>query len=85
MQESLSTFLVVGLDPNSALSEGRGASSPRSISSRTAGTAQISEWVVALPSKHHAAAAVFAVRRSTAATATGTAFIASGAIRSALA
>ena len=45
-------------------SDGSGASSSRSMTSRSAGTAQISECTAALTSAHHAAAAVFAAARS---------------------
>jgi hypothetical protein len=57
MQESLSTFRVIGLGPISSRSEGRSPSSPRSVSSRWSGTAQISEWFAALTSAHHSRAA----------------------------
>ena len=46
--------------PMLARSEGSAASSSRSTSSRSTGTAQISECTTALTSTHHAAAAVFA-------------------------
>jgi hypothetical protein len=46
-----------------ARSEGSDASSSRSITSRPAGTAQISLWVTPLTSAHHAAAAAFAAAR----------------------
>ena len=43
-----------------ARSDGSGASRSRSITSRSAGTAQISLWTAPLTSAHHAAAASFA-------------------------
>ena len=48
----------------SARSDGSGASSSRSMTSRSAGTAQISLCTAALTSAHHAAAAAFAAARS---------------------
>ena len=50
--------------PMLARSEGSGASSSRSMTSRSAGTAQISLWIAALTSTHHTAAAVFAATTS---------------------
>ena len=54
----------VTTEPMLPRSEGSGASSPRSMSSRSAGTAQLSLWIAALTSTHHPAAAVFAAATS---------------------
>ena len=54
----------VTIAPMLARSEGSGASSSRSMTSRSAGTAQVSECTAALTSTHHAAAAAFAAARS---------------------
>jgi hypothetical protein len=56
MQDSLSTFPVVGLEPTSSRSDGSSPRSPRSAASRSAGTAQTSERIAALTSSHHAVA-----------------------------
>ena len=50
--------------PMLARSDGSGASSSRSITSRSAGTAQISLCITPLTSAHHAAAWAFAAARS---------------------
>ncbi len=50
--------------PMLARSDGNAASSSRSMISRSAGTAQISECTTELTSTHHAAAATFAAAMS---------------------
>lgn len=57
MQDSLSTRLVTAAGPSAGRSDGNGPSSSRSRATRSAGTAQISEWTAALTSMHHASAA----------------------------
>jgi hypothetical protein len=56
---------LIGFAPISSRSDGNGPSSSRSVSSRSAGTAQISECTTAFTCAHQVAAAVFAPARST--------------------
>ena len=60
MHESRSTLRVTDGAPICGRSDGNGASSSRSMTSRSSGTAQISECTAALTSAHHAAAAALA-------------------------
>ena len=60
MQESRSTFLVTAALPMAGRSDGSAVSRSRSASSRTAGTAQISECGTPFTSAHHALAAILA-------------------------
>jgi hypothetical protein len=62
----LSTLRLIGRGPISHRSSGNTPSSSRSRSSRTVGTAQISECTAAFTSEHHAAAAAFAAVTSVA-------------------
>jgi hypothetical protein len=63
MHESRSTLRVSDAAPISGRSEGSGASTSRSVASRSSGTAAISECTAALTSVHHAAAAALAVAK----------------------
>ena len=65
MQDSRSTLRVTDGAPICSRSDGNGCSSSRSATSRSSGTAQISEWTAALTSAHHAPAAALAARTST--------------------
>ena len=85
MHDSLSTFLVVGFGPISGRSDGNGPRSSRSVSSRWAGTAQISEWTAALTSAHQTAAAALTRARSEPGPFHGSSLSSRGTIRSSLA